>query len=188
MGTFKIGKLVMKSLFRKPATLMYPVIPRKWQERTRGHISIDEASCILCGICDKKCPTNAITIDKKTRTWTIQRMQCIQCGCCTEVCPKKCLGMEPEYTEPGVSKVVDIFTIPQVEKKANSGTNSSNAGDGELKCNLDECVYCGLCAKNCPVSALEVDRKEKIWKVDKDACITCGVCIDKCPKKCLVIE
>ena len=50
---------------------------------------------------------------------------------------------------------------------------------------MEACVFCGLCAKNCPADALNVDRKEKIWEVDEDACVKCGVCIDKCPKKCL---
>lgn len=187
MATFKIGKVVMKSLFKKPATLMYPVIPREWAERTRGHIDIDEKSCILCGICGKKCPTSAITVDKAARTWTIERMQCIQCGCCVEVCPKKCLDMAPDYTEPGTEKVVDIFEVPQPVKKTDAGGAAAPAG-GELECTIDDCIYCGICAKNCPVTALEVDRKEKVWKVDKDACVACGVCVEKCPKKCLEIK
>ena len=33
---------------------MYPVVPRQWEERTRGQISISEADCIACGICAKK--------------------------------------------------------------------------------------------------------------------------------------
>ena len=64
MATFKIGKVLLNSLFGKPATLMYPVVPREWEERTRGHIEIDTDTCILCGICSKKCPTNAITVDR----------------------------------------------------------------------------------------------------------------------------
>ena len=60
MGVMKIGKMVMSHLFRKPSTLMYPVIPRKFEERTRGHIEIDVDACILCGICQKRCPTDAI--------------------------------------------------------------------------------------------------------------------------------
>jgi len=108
----KISKLVLRSLFKKPATLMYPVIPREWQERTRGHIGIVEEDCILCGICSKKCPTNCITVDRTKRKWIIERMQCIQCGCCVEVCPKKCLTMEKAYTSPETFKVIDTFEIP----------------------------------------------------------------------------
>ncbi len=183
MATFKIGKVVLKSLFKKPATLMYPAVPRQWQERTRGQISIDEESCIVCGICARKCPTNAITVDRKKRTWEIQRMQCIQCGCCVEVCPKTCLTMENQYTEPGPEKVIDTFEIPE-QKKAKAEKAEVGAG-GTLSCDLENCVYCGLCAKTCPCNALTVDRKEKVWKVDADTCVSCGACVEKCPKKCL---
>ena len=54
MGAFKFAKTVLKSTFKKPATLMYPVVEREWQERTRGSIDIDADKCILCGICGKK--------------------------------------------------------------------------------------------------------------------------------------
>ncbi len=125
MAEFKLSKIssmVLRSLFKKPATLMYPVVPRKWEERTRGHIGIVVDECIFCGICQRKCPTNAITVDKAKRTWTIERMQCIQCSCCVEVCPKKCLTNENAYTTPDTTKTVDSFTgkapEPKVEAKA----------------------------------------------------------------------
>lgn len=195
MANFKIGKVVMGSLFKKPATKMYPVIPAEWKERTRGHIRIEEKDCILCGICGKKCPTNAITVDRGGRTWTIERMQCIQCGECVAVCPKKCLFMEPDYTEPSTEKVIDTANVPEVEKPKAAPAKNGEAkeavpadGDEKLKCDEEVCIYCGICVKNCPVDALEVDRKEKIWKVDHDTCTTCGICVEKCPKDCLVIE
>lgn len=108
----------MKSLFRKPATLMYPAVPRVWQERTRGHIEIDESACILCSICAKRCPTNAIVVDRPGRTWTIERMACVQCGACADACPKKCLHMKPEYTPANVVKVFDKHDIPEQPKPA----------------------------------------------------------------------
>ncbi len=117
MAAFKLGKMIMRSLFKKPATLMYPVIPRQWQERTRGHIEIQINDCIFCGICQKKCPTNAITVDKAKRSWTIERMQCIQCSCCVEVCPKKCLTNENPYTTPSTEKVVDTYVGEAPEPK-----------------------------------------------------------------------
>ncbi|MGI6722390.1 MAG: 4Fe-4S binding protein [Anaerovoracaceae bacterium] len=125
MGAFKIGKVVLGSLFKKPATLMYPVVPREWQERTRGHIEIEETKCILCGMCMRKCPTDAITVDRKGRTWEIQRMQCVQCGCCSDVCPTKCLSMAQKYTEPGGQKVTDKFNVPEKEKKAAPKTDAA---------------------------------------------------------------
>ena len=43
----------------------------------------------------------------------------------------------------------------------------------------DECVSCGSCAEECPVSAIsEGDGK---YVVDADACIDCGACEGACP-------
>ncbi len=191
MATFKIGGLVLKNLFKKPATLMYPVVQREWQERTRGAVAIVPEDCIGCGMCQRKCPTNAITVDKNAGTWEIQRMQCIQCAHCTEVCPKSCLTMDPKYTAPGTEKVIDTFEIPKKKPAAPKKDDAPKAddgnvvgGDGTVKCHVDDCVYCGLCAKTCPVDAITVNRDEKKWEVS-DACISCGACVDKCPKKCL---
>lgn len=184
MATFKIGKVVLKSLFRKPATLMYPVVPREWQERTRGQIGIDKDNCIVCGICAKKCPANAITVDRNKRTWRIEKMQCVQCNSCVEACPKACLIMENQYTEPGPEKIVDVVEIPKQEKPAAKKAAPSDGG-GQLKCKLEDCIYCGICVKNCPCDSLKVDRKEKIWEVDHSTCAACGACVEKCPKKCL---
>jgi formate hydrogenlyase subunit 6/NADH:ubiquinone oxidoreductase subunit I len=202
MAVLKLGKMVMGSLFKKPATLMYPVIPREWQERTRGHIEIVIEDCILCGICARKCPTKAITVAKDAQSWTIHRMQCIQCSCCVEVCPKKCLENNNEYTAPSAEKSADSFAKPAPETPAAGAAApaaaTSHPADGTLKCG-DTCIYCGICAKKCPQDALKVSRAKKnaqtgeregenIWSVDADACVLCGICIEVCPKKSLTIE
>jgi formate hydrogenlyase subunit 6/NADH:ubiquinone oxidoreductase subunit I len=171
--------MVMRSLFKKPATLMYPVVPREYKELTRGHIDVDMNACILCGICAKKCPTDAISVDKNAKAWSIQRMRCIQCSCCVEVCPKKCLTNASTYTIPNVVKIADTFEKPDEGEEA--------APEGSLKCD-DTCVYCGICAKKCPVEAITTDRAAKEWKVDDDKCTRCGLCIENCPKKSLSIS
>jgi ferredoxin len=91
--------------------------------------------------------------------------------------------MAQTYTAPSVTKVIDTFEIPQKEKAAGGG-----AADGKLQNNQDECIYCGICAKNCPQEAIEVNRDEKSWKLDEDKCVKCGLCTEKCPKKCLEIK
>jgi formate hydrogenlyase subunit 6/NADH:ubiquinone oxidoreductase subunit I len=179
VANLKIGKMVMRSLLRKPATLMYPVIPREYKELTRGHIEVDMGACILCGICSKKCPTDAISVDKKTKSWSIQRMRCIQCSCCVDVCPKKCLTNVGTYTIPNVVKIADTFEKPEEGEAA--------APEGSLKCD-DTCVFCGICAKKCPVEAITTDRTAKEWKVDDDKCTRCGLCVENCPKKSLSIS
>ena len=43
----------------------------------------------------------------------------------------------------------------------------------------DDCINCGVCAGNCPVSAIaEGDGK---YVIDADACIDCGACAENCP-------
>ena len=192
MGVFTIGKVLVDSLFKKTACRMYPVVPREWEERTRGAVGIDIDGCVLCGMCQRACPTNAITVDRKAATWSIERMNCIQCRGCVDSCPPKCLIMEQKYTEPNVEKVIDTFDIPQKKKapkkdaEGKAPAADAAGGDGPLTCDEETCVYCGLCAKACPADALEVTRKpEKVWKVDEEACVKCGVCIDKCPKDSL---
>lgn len=43
----------------------------------------------------------------------------------------------------------------------------------------DECVACGACSEECPVSAIsEGDGK---FVIDADTCVSCGACAGVCP-------
>jgi len=100
MPIFTITKTLFKSLLRPPATEKYPFGPKTYSPRTRGSIQIDISQCIFCGICQRKCPTGAITVSKPSTEWSIDRLRCISCNACVEVCPKKCLAMSNQYTSP----------------------------------------------------------------------------------------
>lgn len=102
-------RIALRNLFRKPATRLYPAVPREYPVRTRGSIAITIEDCIFCGLCSKKCPTSAITVDKGESSWQIRRFGCIQCGACVEACPKKCLAMHTAYTAPGKEKTEEKF-------------------------------------------------------------------------------
>ncbi|MBP5427121.1 MAG: NADH-quinone oxidoreductase subunit NuoF [Clostridiales bacterium] len=47
------------------------------------------------------------------------------------------------------------------------------------------CKKCGLCARNCPVEAIEGSREEG-YRIDKEKCIKCSTCVDKCPFKAII--
>jgi formate hydrogenlyase subunit 6/NADH:ubiquinone oxidoreductase subunit I len=89
---------ILKNLFSKPATRMYPIEKREPYKDTRGQIGIDIDACIFCGICSKKCPSDAIDVNRNDKSWEIDPYKCIICGVCTEVCPKKCLRTDEEYS------------------------------------------------------------------------------------------
>ncbi|MFH0880851.1 MAG: 4Fe-4S dicluster domain-containing protein [Lentisphaerota bacterium] len=106
-----ISRLIVKSLFGEPATLMYPSKAREYSKNTRGRIAIKIEDCIFCGLCRKKCPTAAINVNKETKTWDIDRLKCITCNACVEACPKKCLAMQNKYSPSATVRQKDVFKL-----------------------------------------------------------------------------
>ena len=43
----------------------------------------------------------------------------------------------------------------------------------------DECLSCGACAGECPVSAISAGDSKYV--IDADACLDCGACAATCP-------
>lgn len=105
-----MSKTLFKSILHGPYTVLYPIKKKDTFDATRGRIENNISACIFCSLCERRCPTGAINVDKATSSWSIQRLQCIQCNYCSEVCPKKCLTMGNQYTAPTVDKVRDEYT------------------------------------------------------------------------------
>jgi formate hydrogenlyase subunit 6/NADH:ubiquinone oxidoreductase subunit I len=123
-------------------------------------------------MCQRKCPSGAITVDRATKTWSIERMGCVQCENCVNACPKKCLHSAVGYTEPSSEKIVDSYSQPIPEKPA-----------GKVVNDISKCILCGLCARKCPQECITVDRTgEKTWSINRDKCVQCGACVDACLK------
>ncbi|MFH0956830.1 MAG: 4Fe-4S binding protein [Candidatus Aenigmatarchaeota archaeon] len=101
-------KNLLKNLFSRPATLMYPKTPAKQFPATRGHLENDINRCIFCGSCQRKCPAVAIIVDRAERKWELDVFRCVSCGCCVEVCPVKCLRMDTGYTAPTTEHAMKV--------------------------------------------------------------------------------
>jgi ech hydrogenase subunit F len=59
---------------------------------------------------------------------------------------------------------------------------------GHVTIQIDSCIFCGTCARRCPASAIQVDRNEKKWSIERFRCVQCGNCVEHCPKKCLGMD
>ncbi len=192
-GIFKFGKFALKNLFTKPATRAYPSVPARQTPRTRGAVQVNINDCIFCGLCNRRCPADAITVDRSAKSWSIKRMNCVQCGNCVLNCPKKCLTMEGAYPTPGAVKRDELFRkaeapIPAVHTLAPAPADGKAiAPDRVLVIDMSSCVLCGLCARRCPTGALTVDRASGTWTVDRANCLQCGNCVNGCPKHSLAL-
>lgn len=112
MGSFKLGGMTFGSLFKKPETVLYPFETKPAPAGLKGHVENEVSQCILCGICQKSCPADAIVVEKKERIWSIDPFRCVQCGTCVRLCPKKCLTMEPSYTPIATAKTCRVLQVP----------------------------------------------------------------------------
>ncbi|MBN1114346.1 MAG: 4Fe-4S binding protein [Oligoflexia bacterium] len=78
---------------RYPDPIARPILPK----RTRGFIAIDVQKCSLCGICERDCPSGAISISENESLLTLDYSKCFFCGYCVEACPEKAMVFSKEF-------------------------------------------------------------------------------------------
>ena len=61
------------------------------EPRGDGKPVADMSKCIFCTLCAKKCPQEAIEVNRAEKTWKLNEDDCIACGNCETVCPKKAI-------------------------------------------------------------------------------------------------
>ena len=110
MSFFSITKTLFGSMFSKPPTIKLKELNSHFTPHTRGHVENDINACIFCGLCARRCPTHALGVDKKERSWSIERFNCVQCNCCVEICPADCLRMDNRHTEVSPVMLTDTLT------------------------------------------------------------------------------
>ncbi len=126
MGMFELGGMTLKWLFHKPATKQYPQVQVPPYPGRRGHIENDIQTCILCSRCVKGCPADALEVDRKNRTWSINLYRCIQCENCVRVCPTHSLTMSEELAGPTTHISAIVHTKPEDTSKKKVSKNDSS--------------------------------------------------------------
>jgi NADH-quinone oxidoreductase subunit I len=101
---------VLKTAFRKRATIQYPderpAIPPRW----RGRIILSRdpdgrERCVACYLCAAACPVDCISLqaaeDPSGRRYPeffrINFSRCIFCGYCEEACPTYAIQLTPDF-------------------------------------------------------------------------------------------
>ncbi len=112
MALFSMLRTNLRNLFSKPATILYPFVEKPVYPATRGSVEFNLQNCIFCSLCQKKCPTHAIEVDKNAKKISIDRLDCITCGACVDACPKKCIEMTSKRNAPslGNPSKKDLYT------------------------------------------------------------------------------
>ena len=118
--------LTLSNLFKRPATVMYPLVKEVPVPRARGVIALDTSACTVCMLCARECPDWCIYIEghkeaqppskpggRARSRATLDRFDidfalCMYCGICVEVCPFDALFWSPEY-EFSEGKIVDLL-------------------------------------------------------------------------------
>ncbi|MEI6100886.1 MAG: 4Fe-4S dicluster domain-containing protein [Eubacteriales bacterium] len=82
----------------------------------------------------------------------------------------------------------NLFSKPATTKYPYIKKTFPAATRGHIDINVDDCIFCGICSKRCPSSAIMVDRAAKRWEISPFGCCQCGECVSVCPKKCLFMK
>lgn len=77
----------------------------------------------------------------------------------------------------------NLFKKPVTRKYPTEKREPFPNGRGKMIfARMENCIFCGLCMKNCPGKAITVNKATKTNNLDTLKCVQCGYCADVCPK------
>ncbi|MFZ5775361.1 MAG: NuoI/complex I 23 kDa subunit family protein [Thermodesulfobacteriota bacterium] len=120
--------ITIKYFFKPVVTVQYPREVLPMTPRFRGHIELvpdpetGNPLCIVCGMCQKACPSGCITVDGEKREgvkgkvltkYILDFTRCSLCGLCVESCNPNAITFSKDYNLAGIRKEAYIFDLLQ---------------------------------------------------------------------------
>ena len=95
---------ILRALFSKPVTELYPLEQTPPPARLRALLQFNPEKCTGCGVCVKDCQAEAlelITLDKASKRFVLryQLDRCTFCAQCVQSCRYKCLFLANDQWE-----------------------------------------------------------------------------------------
>jgi len=103
-------RVTLVNLFRKPVTVHYPDVTRKYPDRYRGLLALvydpktGEEACIGCRLCEYVCPPAVIKVEmlkgekrNYAKTFSLELYACEFCELCVQVCPTDAIVMTRSF-------------------------------------------------------------------------------------------
>ncbi len=133
---------------------------------------VDEELCDYCGLCTVLCPEEAITVEgepldlkeelKFEGKIEINKDLCIGCGRCALVCPYEAVDIKKPFE--GEIRLIEKKMVKCDPLGCQACFNICPTKcwyvdeRGKAAPVKEQCIFCGACAKACPISAIEVKR------------------------------
>lgn len=91
---------------------------------------------------------------------------------------------------PGLSKTLikSLVGKPVTEMYPQKKKKYTDATRGKVENEIERCLFCRLCEKNCPTKALAVSKEKNEWEIDSLKCCLCRRCVEVCPVTCLSMD
>lgn len=82
-------------ILKKSETFTKPKEEKKEAAAAAGGKPVmDAEKCVYCTLCAKKCPQEAIHVERKEKVWKLDEEKCVECGICAGACPKKAIELK----------------------------------------------------------------------------------------------